>query len=126
MPTAKKKLGSSHSTMWTLNKGNEIFLEVLFHVEVGSPRTWFLLAPLCIGGKSLRLLRPSRSPQTGNTSPPGPSGTCPGADAMTTAWGSPVLGRDLLATGLSSTAIVDSLENCLTGVVLPEPITDFP
>lgn len=33
---------------------------------------------------------------------------------------------DLLATGLSSTAMVDSLENCRTGVVLPEPITDFP
>ena len=33
---------------------------------------------------------------------------------------------DLLAIGLSSTAMVDSLENCRTGVVLPEPITDFP
>ena len=62
---------------------------------------------------------------------------------MTTDSGFPVLGRDLQllfvifpilnicvivdlrATGLSSTAMVDSLENCRTGVVLPEPITDF-
>ena len=37
--------------------------------------TWFLLPSLCIGGNSLRLLRPLSSAQPGNKSPPGPNGT---------------------------------------------------